>query len=125
MTAGTTQSTVKNQGPPGARPVAFAGLLATLAAFLAAACCVLPFVFIALGLGGSWLAFLDNGLLYRQELQWAAGAILAAGWLYATGRRRLRGPVVRLLFLSTVLLIASVLIWEQQGAIRGWLMDMR
>lgn len=125
MTDNATQSTEKNARSSAERPFAIAVLLTTFAAFLAASCCVLPFIFIALGLGGSWLAFLDNGLLYRKELQWVAGAVLTAGWLCLLGRGRIGGLAFRLLLMATTLLIVSVLVWEFQGEIRKWLMDLR
>lgn len=127
MTDDATQSTVihRTSSRRASKPVALAGLLSAFAAFLAASCCVLPFVFITLGLGGVWLSFLDNGLLYREELQWGSAAVLFIGWIYLLARRQRARTATRLLLAATMLLVASVLVWEYQAAIRGWLMEMR
>lgn len=107
------------------RLTANAGLAAAMIAFLAAACCVLPFVFIALGLGGGWLAFLDNGLIYRQEVQILAVVIVLAGWAILLVRRpRMTRGTGRLLF-ATALIAMSALVWEFQGEIRHLLMAVR
>lgn len=125
----TRQSTVTTRPSAGSRPgkraVDFFSLISATGAFLAASCCVLPFLFIAAGLGGSWLAFLDDGLLYRQELQWIAGAVLGSGWLLAFSDRRRWTMHRRALLIATLLLIASILVWEFQGQLREWLMNLR
>ena len=60
-----TTETVKDSVPPKAAKDALAsgGLVSGLAALIGASCCILPLVFINIGLGGAWLAnfafFLD------------------------------------------------------------------
>jgi VIT1/CCC1 family predicted Fe2+/Mn2+ transporter len=100
------------------------GLASGSAAFLAAACCVLPFVFVAAGLGGTWLSFLDYGLAYRTEIQVLALLAIVSGWTVYLWRGR--PPRTGIWMLSaTLLLAASWLVWEFQGEIRLWLQEIR
>ena len=116
------------------------GLLAGAGAFLAASCCVLPFLFLTIGLGGAWLGSLDVLLAYRSELQTVSIVALGLGWSVLLWRRfrpapahsddccQRRNPDRRALLaltLGTSLVLGSWVVWETQGTIRAWLLELR
>ncbi|SLN63452.1 MerT mercuric transport protein [Pseudoruegeria aquimaris] len=63
-----------------------ASLLASFAALGVATCCVLPMIFLILGLGGSWLAVFGVIAGASPYVLALAGFLLAAAWI---GRLRL------------------------------------
>lgn len=117
-------TSAKREADGGASALSFLGLLSGSAAFLAAACCVLPFVFVAVGLGGAWLSFLDYGLAYRTEIQFLAVLAVSAAWLVYFWRGR-PARTGKWLLIATLLLVGSWLVWEFQGEIRTWLLEIR
>ena len=91
------------------KSIAFGGIFASGAALIsAAACCVLPLVFVSLGIGASALSFL---VPYHWPLTIVAGVAVAAGWVLVM-RNWLKGSVARstiiVLTLATLLLVLSV-----------------
>ncbi|MDF1720400.1 MAG: hypothetical protein P1U65_06990 [Minwuia sp.] len=86
--------------------ISWAGPSTAIIAFLAAACCVLPMVFVALGLGGAWLAVLDMPLVMQR--------------LDRSGQRTLL-----ILVMGSLVIAASFAVWEHQDWIRGMIMEAR
>lgn len=106
-----TKSELEERARPKAteKSIAFGGIFASSAALIsAAACCVLPLVFVSLGIGASALSFL---VPYHWPITIVAGAAIAAGWLLVL-RNWSRGAVARstmvVLTLATLLLALSV-----------------
>lgn len=106
----TTSGSEKSDGPAVTeKGIAFGGIFASSVALIsAAACCVLPLVFVSLGIGASVLSFL---VPYHWPLTIVAGMAIAAGWVLAL-RNWTRGAVARssivVLGLATLLLVLSV-----------------
>lgn len=116
--------------------LSWAGPSTAIMAFLAAACCVLPMVFVALGLGGAWLSVLDMPLFYRTELQVLSLLLLGLGWAVFLWRQRHRLLATRrldrrgqrtfiVLVIGSLIVAASFAVWEYQGWIRAMLMEVR
>jgi len=120
----TTLESEKPGGPAVTeKGIAFGGIFASSAALIsAAACCVLPLVFVSLGIGASALSFL---VPYHWPLTIVAGAAIAAGWMLVL-RNWSRGSVARsttiVLALATLLLVLSVA-WKTyfEGPLQIWL----
>lgn len=91
---------------------AFEGVLAsTIALISAAACCVLPLVFVSFGLGATALSFL---VPYRWPLTLIAGLAIAAGWFVLfrnSPKGRRRTSTITLLGTASALLALAVA-WE-------------
>lgn len=113
------------QGPGGKGPAAAtgAGLAAGLAAIVASSCCVLPIVFVGLGLGSAAAVLIPTLAALRPYLLAVAVLAVAAAWVSHARRRRAcatdadcktRGPVrhtpVWLVLASAVVILA--LIWQ-------------
>lgn len=105
------------------KSIVFGGIFASSAALVsAAACFVLPLVFVSLGIGASGLSFL---VPYHWPLTIVAGAAIAAGWMLVL-RNWSRGSVARsttiVLALATLLLVLSVA-WKTyfEGPLQIWL----
>jgi mercuric ion transport protein len=103
--------------------VATGGIIASAAALIsAAACCVLPILFVSLGLGASTLSFL---VPYHWPLTILAGTAITLAWLLFL-RARARGGVRRstatFLAVSTILFALSVT-WEPvfEAPLKAWL----
>jgi len=120
-----TTSNPEEPGGPAVteKGIAFGGIFASSAALIsAAACCVLPLVFVSLGIGASALSFL---VPYHWPLTIVAGVAIAAGWVLAL-RNWSRGAVARstivVLGLATLLLVLSVA-WKTyfEGPLQVWL----
>jgi mercuric ion transport protein len=126
---------------PAARLLAGGGLLASLGAFLSAACCALPLIFVILGLGGAWLAIFDEMLLYREWLLGPAALAVRAGWGWLAWQRfrpaaacagdaacaaptRRRFSVIALRA-ATFLVVGAWLMTEYQGTITASLFELR
>lgn len=68
------------------------GLLAgagVIAAFLSSTCCIVPFAFVSLGIGGAWMSNL-TALAPWQPLFLLAATALIGGGFYARARKRKR-----------------------------------
>jgi mercuric ion transport protein len=105
----TTESNEQLEQNTNENGIAFGGIFASGAALIsAAACCVLPLVFVSLGIGASALSFL---VPYHWPLTIVAGVAIAVGWMLVL-RNRSRGRVARstiaILAVATLLLALSV-----------------
>lgn len=101
------------------------GLLAgasVLGAVLASACCVVPLVLFAVGIGGAWMANLTALAPYKPVFVVIAGGLILAGFIsmrrrrracdvdgYCSGRLSARLTTVALWF--STLLVLAVLVW--------------
>lgn len=119
----TTESTNDEGKGPLSKGVAFSGIIASGAALIsAAACCVLPILFVSLGIGASALSFL---VPFHLPLTILAGTAITVGWLLFF-RNRLRGAVrgstVTVLVASTILFSLSVA-WKPyfEAPLQMWL----
>jgi mercuric ion transport protein len=63
------------------------GLFTSFLVFVSASCCVLPMIFVSVGLGGVWLAYLGTLFDYRYVLMGAAILFVGAGWIVFLARR--------------------------------------
>lgn len=85
-----------------------AGLVAAIAAFAGASCCVLPLLLASVGVGGAWIAQLSIFVTYRWYILTFALMLIAASWLVAL----FRGSSTRarfILAIATALVIAALL----------------
>lgn len=120
-------TTTKSSSDEGERPlsngVAFGGIIASGAALIsAAACCVLPILFVSLGIGASALSFL---VPFHLPFTILAGTAIIVGWLlFFRNRSRgaLRGSTVTYLAASTILFALSVA-WKSyfESPLQMWL----
>lgn len=115
----------------------FAGALA----FFAASCCVLPLIFVILGVGGAWLSVFDVFLGYRIEAVEMGALTVLAGWavhvLLYWRRRRIAGDAARTLrglsktggfralVVATALVFGAWLINTYQGELTRSLFELR
>lgn len=102
---------------------AISSIIASILAVIGASCCVIPLIFLNLGIGGAWLANLAILQPARPYLIAASIIALAASiYLFWRGRKsdcgscedapkRNTGTVI--LILISVLLIGAALIWPQ------------
>ncbi len=68
------------------------GLLAgagVIAAFLSSTCCIVPFAFVSLGIGGAWMSNLTALAPWQPLFLLAAAALIGSGF-YARSKRRNR-----------------------------------
>jgi len=119
----STASQLHNPAGKGSGAVTSAGLAAGLAAIVASSCCVLPIVFVGLGLGSVAAVLIPTLAVLRPYLLGAAVlAVVAAWFIYARRRQACAsdtacatvGPARRapiwLVFASAIVLLA--LIWQ-------------
>lgn len=98
---------------------------ASLAALLAASCCVLPIALTIIGLGGSWLAMLGPFVAYRVPILLAVGVAVLWAWYRlwrsrnAAGARR-RNLGMALIVTAALVLAVSAPLWENQLARQMW-----
>ena len=102
---------------------AFGGFFAGgIALISAAACCVLPLVFISLGIGATTLAFL---VPYHWPLTVIAGLTIAIGWLLylkgGSGTGRKRSTLMLLLAASLFVILAAAWKAYLEAPLRTWL----
>lgn len=119
-----TASQAQTQNGKGIGAVTGAGLAAGLAAIVASSCCVLPIVFVGLGLGSVAAVLIPTLAVLRPYLLGAAVLAVVAAWVIYTRRRNacasddaacsVEGPArhapIWLGLASTILLLA--LIWQ-------------
>jgi hypothetical protein len=100
-----------------------AAFLAALASLGVSACCVLPMVFLLLGLGGSWLAVFGTISAYSFYVLGVASVLVMVAWVLSIRRgsaRHLRGWLVA----STVLVGLAWLVVFNEGRINDFLMTL-
>lgn len=83
--------TKANQQPGGARLLAATAILSAIAA---SSCCVLPLLFVSVGISGAWIGSLTALAPYQPIFLAVAGASIAAGfWLvYRRSHAACAGP---------------------------------
>lgn len=116
------------------------GLVASLAIFLSASCCVLPMILVSAGVGGAWLALLGTFFDYRYPILAVAVLTVAAGWaVLLTRRHRLRQacglggcneartsrPAAIVLSLASLLILGAGLILVYQDTVTRWAFQNR
>ncbi len=119
----STASQVQNPNGKGTGAVTGAGLAAGLAAIVASSCCVLPIVFVGLGLGSVAAVLIPTLAVLRPYLLGAAVLAVVAAWVIYARRRQACasdaacgtvGPARRapiwLVLASAIVLLA--LIWQ-------------
>lgn len=84
----STSSPVRSAAGAGTRAATGAGLAAGLAGIVASSCCVLPIVFVGLGLGSTAAVLIPTLAELRPYLLGAAALAVLIGWVtYARGRQ--------------------------------------
>lgn len=105
--------------------MANAGILGSVVALFAAACCVLPMVMMLLGLGGSWLAVFGAVAGVSQYIAAASAILVAAAWSIAIrrgGSHGSRGTRV-VLVSATVLVVAAWVLLLNEAGINDYLIS--
>ena len=113
MSENRLMTTLKSeeQGGQGAteKGMTFGGIFAGSAALIsAAACCVLPLVFVSVGIGASALSFL---VPFHWPLTIVASLAIAAGWVLVLrnwSRGRVAKSTIAILTVATLLMALSV-----------------
>jgi mercuric ion transport protein len=100
------------------------GLVAALAAFVGASCCVLPLVLASAGLAGAWIANLEIFVVYRIYITLVALVVIAIGWWIALRRRSSRGTLI-VLGCATVLVLGALILTEYEGTITRYVLSLR
>lgn len=100
------------------------GLVAAIAAFVGASCCVLPLVLASGGLAGVWIASLEIFVVYRRPITAVAYIVIAVGWWIAFRRRSSRGTFV-ILGCATALVLAALVLTEYEGQITRYVVSLR
>lgn len=119
------------------RGVATGGLIASVAVFLSATCCVLPMIVVTAGLGGAWVALLGTLFDYRYVFLTVSVLLVAFGWgvLYrrratlqkacadglCSSARTSRSALV-VLSISTLFIAGAGLVMVYQDALTRWVM---
>jgi mercuric ion transport protein len=118
-----TETQARDPDVKGAGALSSAGLAAGLAAIVASSCCVLPIVFVGLGLGSLAAILIPTLAVLRPYLLAAAALAVVAAWVGYARRRRMcvtdaacgaadsaRRAPIWLIVASGVVLLA--LIWQ-------------
>lgn len=114
-----------NEAMRRSRGIALGGIFAGGIALLSAtACCVLPLVFLSLGIGATALSFL---VPFHWPLTIAAGVAIAMGWYFhLSGRSRpdRASSTMALLALAALFLVLAVA-WKPllEAPLREWLLS--
>lgn len=119
----STAAPSRKSGSKGAGVVTWTGLAAGLVAIAASSCCVLPILFVGLGLGGAAAALIPTLAVLRPYLLGAAVLAVVAGWVIYLRRRPKRAAAaagetfgaarrapIWLILASAVVLLAMV--WQ-------------
>jgi mercuric ion transport protein len=95
---------------------------ASLAALLAATCCVLPIALTVIGLGGSWLALLGPFVAYRVPILLVVAVAVLWSWyrIWRSRRPRRWNLAMALMATAALLLAVSAPLWENQLARQLW-----
>lgn len=99
------------------------GLAGSVAAAVAATCCVLPMALMLVGLGGAWLAVFGRIASIGFHLGALALALVAAAWIVAIRRRSGRSTIVALVAGSALTLGAWVVLLNE-AAINDYLISL-
>ena len=98
-----------------------ASIISAFAAVGISACCILPMVFLVLGLGGAWLAIFAKFAAIAYYVAGASALLLAASWVVAIRRHSPRRTRVILSVGSVLSALAWVLVLYE-GPINDYLM---
>ncbi len=98
-----------------------AAVIAAVASLGVSACCVLPMVFILLGLGGSWLAVFGKIAALSYYVVGLSSILILVAWVLAIRRGSSRN-LRRWLAVSTALVSVSWLVVLNEGRINDLLM---
>jgi mercuric ion transport protein len=100
------------------------GLVAAIAAFVGASCCVLPLVLASVGLAGAWIASLEVFVIYRRPVTAIALIVIAIGWGSAF-RRRSSWSTVVVLGCASVLVLGALVLMNYEGPITRYVLSIR
>lgn len=100
------------------------GLIAAIAAFVGASCCVLPLVLASVGLAGAWIASLEVFVIYRRPITAIALIVIAVGWWIAFRRRSSWSTVVAL-GCASVLVLSALVLMNYEGQITRYVLSVR
>jgi mercuric ion transport protein len=100
-----------------------AAFIAALASVGVSACCVLPMVFLLLGLGGSWLAVFGKIAAVSYVVLGLSSLLVLAAWVIAVRRGSPRS-LRRWLATSTALVGAAWLVVANETRINEFLMTL-
>ena len=99
------------------------GLFGSFLSLVAAACCVLPLVFIILGFGGAWLSVFGVIAAGAYYVVAATAAIIVLGF-YIAIRRQASGRTYGLLFLGAALTVVAWLVILNETVINSFLIEL-
>jgi mercuric ion transport protein len=103
--------------------LATAGLAGAILSLVSAICCVLPLLFIILGLGGAWLAVFGTVAAAGYYILGVTALILVVA-LFTAIRGQARVRAYALIFVGTVLTLLAWLILANERAINDILIEL-
>ena len=99
------------------------GLAGSILSLVSAVCCVLPLLFIMLGLGGAWVSIFGTMAAAGYYLLGATALVLVVA-LFSAIRDQDRVDVYALIFLGVVLTLVAWLIIANEGSINSALIEL-